>query len=217
MLEDSGRQPELLRHHNGVPPGETTLRFDRQYAFVALLLVVALATTGCSSPRLTGKTVTREVSLRPVTEVDINGGALHIRRGSPTSLVVRSDRAVARYVVARQRDGVLFLGIPDDADIRSYVYPPMPKGAPPEFELTTDSLNRIELGDGVVVANGLKTDRLLLRANLGTATLNNIDVRDFRCEMVGGVANVVVSGVADTSSHTNSSGSNYDDSRLKLR
>jgi hypothetical protein len=107
--------------------------------------------------------------------------------------------------------------VPDDSDIRSYILPPMPRGAPIEFVLTTDSLSAIHLGDGEVLVDGFRTPSLLLDANLGTATLTDLDVGEWRCEMVGGVATVTVSGVAGLSSHTNSSGSHYDDSRLRLR
>ena len=58
---------------------------------------------------------------------------------------------------------------------------------------------------------------MLLDANLGSASIANIDVDEWRCEMVGGVADVKVSGVAGLSSSTNSSGSHYDDSELRDR
>jgi hypothetical protein len=65
--------------------------------------------------------------------------------------------------------------------------------------------------------DGFTTDSLLLDANSGRANIANINVDEWRCEMVGGVANVTVSGVAGLSSSTNSSASRYDDSGLLLR
>jgi hypothetical protein len=178
----------------------------------ALLLLSA-----CASPKLSGEIVSKDVTLQAVKTVRINGGSLRIRQGSPTSLTVRTDRAVQRYVVARQKDGVLELGVPDDSDVRAYVLPAMPKNSPLEFELTTDSLGTIDLGDGTVTVDGFKARSLLLNANLGRAAISHIDVDEWRCEMVGGVAEVTVSGIARTSSHTNSSGSHYDDRGLRSR
>ncbi len=157
------------------------------------------------------------MALNPVTKVSINDGTLRIVQGSPTRLTVRTDRAVKKYLVTRQKDGALELGVPDDSDIRSYVLPRMPKDPPIEFILTTDSLDKIHLGGGTLLVDGFKTDSLLLDANLGTATVADIDVEEWRCEMVGGVSTVTVSGVAGLSSHTNSSGSHYDDSGLRAR
>jgi hypothetical protein len=132
-------------------------------------------------------------------------------------VLVRTDRAVDRYLVIRQKGGDLQLGVPDDSDIRSYVLPPMPTNAPIDFVLTTDTLGKIQLGDGEVVVDGYKTPSLLLNANLGRARVANIDVDEWRCEMVGGVADVTVSGIARLSSATNSSGSHYDDTGLRNR
>jgi hypothetical protein len=186
-------------------------------SLASLGVALLLFSSACSAPKLTGETVSKEMALKPVSTVSMNGGTLRIRQGSPTRVIVRTDKAVERYLVTRQKGGVLELGVPDDSDIRAYVLPPMPQGSPIEFILTTDSLDTIRLGDGEVFVDGLKTNSLLLDANLGRASIANIDVGEWRCEMVGGVADVTVSGVAGLKSSTNSSGSHYDDSALRNR
>jgi hypothetical protein len=189
----------------------------RWFSLASVGIVTIIVLSACSAPKLTGQSVSRTVALKPVSTVGVNGGTLRIRQGSPTSLVVHTDKAVDRYLVVRQKGGDLQLGVPDDSDLRSYVLPPMPADSPIEFILTTDSLEMIRLGDGEVFVDGFKTHSLLLNANLGRARIANIDVDEWRCEMVGGVADVAVSGVARLSSVTNSSGSHYDESGLRDR
>ena len=183
-------------------------------SLVALGVAALMLSSACSAPKLTGQIVSDDTALKPVTKVSINDGTLRIVQGSPTRLTVRTDRAVKKYLVTRQKDGDLELGLPDDSDVRAYIFPRMPKDAPIEFILTTDSLDTIHLGGGTLLIDGFKTDSLLLDANLGTATLANIDVDEWRCVMVGGVADVTVAGVAGLKSSTNSVGAHYDDSGL---
>jgi len=188
--------------------------YRRRFLLGLAAAVVLVLTSACSTPRLTGQIVSHDVALKPVTTVSINDGALRIVQGSPTRLTVRSDKAVTKYLVTRQKDGVLELGVPDDSDIRSYVFPRMPADSPIEFTLTTDSVDTIHLGGGSLLMDGFKTDSLLLDANLGTAKVVDIDVDEWRCVMVGGVSDVTVSGVARLKSSTNSAGARYDDSGL---
>ena len=171
----------------------------------------------CTAAKPTEGSVVKTIPLRPVREVRINGGILRVRQGTPGSLTVRADNSAKRYVVAKQDGDVLELGVPDDSDIRSYVLPALPPDPQIEFVLTSPSLETIRMGDGEVRVDGFTTKRLLLDANLGQAVLTGLDVDEWRCEMVGGVADVTVTGVAGFSSHTNSSGSHYDDSGLKLK
>jgi hypothetical protein len=189
----------------------------RKVLVAALCAAIFLPTTSCGSPKLTGTSSTKTVALGPVTQVHINYGTLRIRQGTPSSLTIRADKSVMRYVVARHKGSALDLGVPDDADIRSYVLPPMPKDAPVEFVLTTDSLKAIDMGDGAVLVDGYTAPTLTLNANLGRADIAGINVNEWRCTMNGGVTDVVVSGVAKLPSSSNSSGSHYDDSGLRLK
>ena len=126
----------LSGHDGAEPTGHTvdserdsgqkrgTLRRSKPSRFASLGVVVLILTTACATPTLTGNTVTKEVALKPVTTVSINDGTLRIRQGTPTSLTVRTDKAVERYLVTRQKDGALELGVPDNSDIRSYALRP---------------------------------------------------------------------------------------------
>lgn len=194
------------------------MRIEAKSSLVGAIGAAALiGLVACSVVRPAQGDGVRTIPLRPVREVRINGGALEIRQGAQSSLTVRAGESAKRYVVAKQDGDVVELGVPDDSNIRSYMLPPVPPDARIEFVLTTPSLQTIRMGDGEVRVNGFVTDRLLLDANLGRAVVAGIDVDEWRCEMVGGVADVTVSGVAGSTSHTNSSGSRYDDSGLKLK
>jgi len=184
---------------------------------LAALMTVLLIAPGCASPKLTGETTSKTLPLKPVSTVSMNEGTLRIRQGSPTSLLVRTDKSLTRYLVVHQDDGTLELGVPDDADLRSYIFAPMPQGGRIEFVLTTDSLDTIHLGGGEVIIDGFEADSLLLDANMGKASISDIDVDEWRCVMVGGPADVTVSGLAGLKSSTNSAGGRYDDSGLVER